>query len=244
VALAKYEIILQQLSAEIDHMQPGEQILTEEQLAERFGVSAMTVRRALQRLADAKRVVGIPGKGTFVARRTVTKRMTLASFTESMRSAGMQASTVLISATLERSDAETAEQLEIEEGEQVFRLKRLRFGDSTPLCLEHNALRAARFPGLLGLDLTGSLYELLHRKYSTALQRSESRISATLPRPDEAKLLEISVEQPCIAVRSKNTSTDGETMESTVSLYRGDRYELLVESLQATELPQANRRRR
>jgi GntR family transcriptional regulator len=106
----------------------------------------------------------------------------LASFTESMRAAGMSARTEVISAGLEHADKQAAERLDVDVNEQIISLTRLRFGDDTPLCLEYSVLRAARFPGLLGLNLEGSLYELLRKRYDVKLSRAELLIQQRLPR--------------------------------------------------------------
>jgi GntR family transcriptional regulator len=230
--VAKYQVVLGELSRQIDTMQPGDQLPTEETLAERFSVSAMTVRRALQALADAKRTIAVRGRGTFVAPQTVSKRMTLTSFTESMKAAGMQAHTELISASVSPADEIAVEHLRVDLGEPVYQLRRLRFGDNTPLCLELTFLPAKLYPGLLGEDLTGSLYELLHRRYGLILERAESRITAVSPTPQEASFLHVKADQPCISIRATTMAVEHPdvVMESSESLYRGDRYELLVET--------------
>lgn len=224
---AKYEVVLQELSATITEMSPGDQLPTEQQLAEQFGVSSMTVRRALEMLITAKRIVGIRGKGTFVARPSVTKRMTLASFTDSMRAAGTVARAEVLSASVGRASGETAEWFG--ETSSVYHLERLRFGDDVPLCIDRSALPADIFPGLLGEDLSGSLYEILMRKYRVGLSRAEARVSAVLPSAEDAALMNIDPGVPCIRVISRGSTGDGVLAEVTTSLYRGDVYELLIE---------------
>lgn len=224
---AKYEIVLQELSATIADMSPGDQLPTEQQLAEQFEVSSMTVRRALEMLTKAKRIVGIRGKGTFVARPSVTKRMTLASFTDSMRASGSVARAEILTASVGRARGETAEWFG--DASSVYHLERLRFGDEVPLCIDRSALPADIFPGLLGEDLSGSLYEILMRKYGVGLSRAEARVSAVLPSAEDAALLNIDPGVPCIRVISRGSTGDGVLAEVTTSLYRGDVYELLIE---------------
>ncbi len=224
---AKYEIVLQELSATISEMSPGDRIPTEQQLAERFEVSTMTVRRALDVLSRAKRIVGIRGKGTFVARPSVTKRMTLTSFTDSMRAAGSVARAEVLSAGVARAQDDAVEWFG--DGSSVYTLERLRFGDDVPLCIDRTTLPAELFPGLLGEDLSGSLYEILMRRYQLTLSRAESRVAAILPSEDDAALLDIAPSVPCIRVQSRASTDDGTLAEVTTSLYRGDVYELLIE---------------
>ncbi|PCE15777.1 hypothetical protein AUC47_12995 [Microbacterium sp. SZ1] len=226
---AKYELVMKELSAEIAEMRAGDQLPTEQQLAARFNVSSMTVRRALEALTHAKRIVGIRGKGTFVAEPALTKRMTLASFTESMRAAGRTARAEVLSAGIAPASADVADGLGLEAAASVYTVERLRFGDDTPLSIDRSQLPAELFPNLLGNDLTGSLYEILRRRYDVHLTRASSRVAAVLPTEREAELLGITADQPCLRVVARGSLGDGRVVEVTRSIYRGDLYELLIE---------------
>ncbi|WP_223623523.1 GntR family transcriptional regulator [Microbacterium sp. EST19A] len=226
---AKYEVVLKELSAEIAEMRAGDQLPTEQQLAARFNVSSMTVRRALEALINAKRIVGIRGKGTFVAEPSLTKRMTLASFTDSMRAAGRTARAEVLSAGIAPAAPEVATDFGMAGSASVYTVERLRFGDDTPLSIDSSQLPAELFPNLLGNDLTGSLYEILRRRYDVHLTRASSRVAAVLPTPREAELLGITVDQPCLRVVARGSLADGRVAEITRSIYRGDLYELLIE---------------
>ncbi|MFJ4223257.1 GntR family transcriptional regulator [Microbacterium sp. NPDC089695] len=227
--VAKYELVMKELSAEIASMRAGDQLPTEQQLAARFEVSSMTVRRALEALTNAKRIVGIRGKGTFVAEPSLTKRMTLASFTDSMRAAGRTARAEVLAAGVAPASPEIAADFGLEEAAQVYTVERLRFGDDTPLSIDRSLLPAQIFPNLLGSDLTGSLYEILRRRYDVQLTRASSRVSATLPTAREAELLGITTAQPCLLVTARGSLADGRVAEITRAIYRGDLYELLIE---------------
>ncbi|RFA18822.1 GntR family transcriptional regulator [Subtercola boreus] len=226
--MVKYESVLKDLSVSIATMRPGDQLPTERQLAAQYGVSNMTVRRALDVLSSSKRIVGIRGRGTFVAQPTVTKQMTLASFTSSMLEAGMTARAQVLAMELKPADDKAREMLGLDEGAQIITIDRLRFGDDTPLCIDRSMLPAERFPGLLGNDLSGSLYEVLYRRYNVELSRAESRVSAVLPSHEDAQLLRIPLTTPCLRVISQGSTIDEAVVENTVSLYRGDLYELLI----------------
>ena len=226
--MAKYEEVLKDLSLSIADMEPGERLAGEQALAVHYGVSAMTVRRALQVLIQAKRIVGVRGRGTFVAQPTVTKRMVMASFTDSMKAAGMTAHAKVLSASLGAATPEAAADLGIGRHDQIITIERLRFGDDVALSIDRTVLNAEKVPGLLGEDLTGSLYQLLYRRYGMTLSRAESRVSAVLPTPQEAELLNIPHAQPCLRVHSRSITVEGTIAEQTTSLYRGDRYELSI----------------
>ncbi len=224
----KYEIVLKGLSQTISSMHPGDRLPSEQEIALEYGVSNMTTRRALDVLLTAKRIVGIRGRGTFVAQPSLTKQMTLASFTESMRTAGMTARAEVLGMSLAVASDTHAERLGLDPGAQVFLIDRLRFGDDTPLCIDRTALPAERFPGLLGHDFSGSLYELLRQKYGVELSRADSRIAAVAPSATDADLLGILGSTPCLRVRARGLDSQANIVEATSSLFRGDLYELNV----------------
>ena len=226
---AKYEVVMKDLSAQIAGMRAGDKLPTEQQLAADFNVSAMTVRRALEALTNAKRIVGIRGKGTFVAEPALTKHMTLGSFTESMRAAGRTARAEVLSAGVASAGDAVAADFGIEPSDALYTVERLRFGDDTALCIDRSRLPADLFPNLLGNDMSGSLYEILRRRYDVHLSRASSRVSAVRPTAREAELLNITTEQPCLRVIARGSTAGGRVAEITTSIYRGDLYELLIE---------------
>lgn len=226
--MTKYEVVLEALSQRIDGMDAGAALPTESSLAREFEVSPMTVRRALQILNDAGRVVGVRGKGTFVSHAPVTRGMQLASFSQLMLSQGRRASTRVLAVAMEPSDARTAEAFGIETGAQVYRLRRLRLGDGIPFVLEDTILPAATAPGLLGHDLSGSLYDILRSRYGLAITAATTHIGAVVPASDVLDALALPPGAPCLRVRAAGRH-EGTVIERTTSLYRADMYEIAVE---------------
>ena len=81
-------------------LRPGDALLGERQLEEQFGVSRITVRRAISDLVQDGALVRIKGKGTFVSHGLVRSTLHLASFNEDMRAAGFEPSTRVINAAI------------------------------------------------------------------------------------------------------------------------------------------------
>ncbi len=228
--MKKYDLIAKDLSTLIATKSPGDRIPSEQELVERYSVSAMTVRRALQVLLASGRIEGIPGKGTFVRSPTVKRSLSSISFTETMREAGRIPSSRLVRATIAPGTAEETETLELAEDAHVMKIERIRLGDDIPLCYEVAALPADRFPGLLGFDLEGSLYALLRQKYSTAVAHSRFEVEATLPTAQAAEYLSIPKQTPCLRTLNDSRDQTGAPVEHTISLYRGDAYHLILEN--------------
>src|SRR6187397_800650 len=131
---------------------PGEQIPPERELAERYGCSLITVRRALGDLARERRIERARGRGTFVSRQPINLDLdgTL-SFTEELHHLGHDPSTRVVAARTLPAEAVVAEALGIAVGASVVHLERLRMADGEPLLLEPISLRA-REAQLLGVE--------------------------------------------------------------------------------------------
>src|SRR5919108_90280 len=82
---------------EAGRWRPDEQLPTEDELADRFRVSKITVRQALRELAQLGYIRREQGRGTFVQRPPLVEGpRELTSFTEEMRRQGVLASSEIL----------------------------------------------------------------------------------------------------------------------------------------------------
>lgn len=221
---AQLRSILQQLVDE--ELRVDDPIPSERVLAERFGVSRMTVRQAVEQLASNGRLRRIPGKGTFVAGRKIVLPLQLRSFTQEMRERGFTPGARVLGASTVAADATTAGALAIEPGEPVHRVERLRTADGEPVALERSHVPAAAAPGLLDVALADrSLYTVLEQAFGLVLDSGEQTIEATGASPIEAGLLEIATGTPVLCLIRRSFAA-GRVVEYVESRYRGDRYRL------------------
>lgn len=226
----KYERIRDEIIAMTRASAPGSRIPTEKELAAKFGVSAMTVRRALQILTVQGLLEGVPGRGTFVANPRVTKLVnTSRSFSEALRSSGRRPGAQLVSAALRPAGDG------VEIGffppactDMVVELQRIRMADGVPIGFETAVLNGRLLPGLLGHDLSGSLYETIEKKYGLEVVRTRIVVSSRLPSSREATLLQVSPGIPCLQTVVTSRTQSGTNLERTISLFRGDVYEFAI----------------
>ena len=126
----------------------GHQVPPERELARTYGVSLITVRRALDELAREQRIERARGRGTFVLPSRIDRDLDEPlSFSEEMQRRGLSPQTRLIAAQPETAGEPVAAALDIEPGSPTLFVERLRLADGDPFLLEQAYLPAERFPG-------------------------------------------------------------------------------------------------
>jgi GntR family transcriptional regulator len=221
--------IEQALRERIAGLQPGERLPSDAELRAEFGVSRMTARNAMQRLADEGLIARRPGRGSFVAQPPAHRRANrLMTFTQEMLRRGLRPSSVLLARTVRPATPAEAAALGLGPHEPVVHLRRLRCADDRPMALETSVLIGACADAVLGADLErGSLHEALLRA-GFSLRRGTGTIGSEPANDDDARLLDLEVGQPLLVERRVIADPHGQLIEATESRYPGDRYWLDV----------------
>ncbi|WP_431879262.1 GntR family transcriptional regulator [Amycolatopsis sacchari] len=207
---------------------PGSPIPSERELAQRYGVSRLTVRSAIGKLVEEGLLTRARGKGTFTATRRMDLQLYLSSFTNDMRRRGLVPTTKVLGLAAEVPPAPTANALGLAPGSSAYRLTRLRCADGVPLALELGWYHPGPLPGLLDQDLTQSLYELLARHYDLRFDHGRQIVWAEAADRETARLLGIRAGDPLLVFRRIST-TAGDPVEDITSWYRGDRYQVTMD---------------
>ncbi|WP_222432100.1 GntR family transcriptional regulator [Leekyejoonella antrihumi] len=225
----KHYAVRRHLLELIESMEPGSAVPTERSLAADLRTSRTTVRQALVDLVAEGRLTRRQGSGTYVAESKITWPLHLASFTEQAAANGLTASSELLGTARVRADSQTAERLQINRGDPVYRIDRLRLADHLPTAVETSVLSAERFPGLTRrMRTAGSLHALLTMEYGVDLRRGEESIEIAPASPREATLLRIDASAAMLVVRRHSFDAHGAPVEWGTSSFRGDRICLIA----------------
>jgi GntR family transcriptional regulator len=226
-----YHQLQEVLKAEIESgaWQPGEQLPNESKLAERFGVSKITVRQALQGLAELGYIHREHGRGTFVARRKFDEGpRELTSFSEEMRRHEVTAGSRILAQRTEEADGRVANALQLPAGSRVYILKRVRLAAGEPVTVQTAHIPAEFVPGL-ELTADASLYEVLQRQYHLYAARAKETYFASAADAPAAELLQIAPGAPVFAVERVTLLPNEKPFEFVQSVVRGDRYSIVLD---------------
>jgi GntR family transcriptional regulator len=202
-------------------LQPGETIPPEWDLAGMYGVSRLTVRRALDDLVRQDWLNRRQGVGTFVSRPTVAViSPSQLSFTREMLAVGWRPSSRLLSSRTVPASPTPANRLSLAEGDILVEIVRLRLADDVPILHETAYLSSQRYPGLEE-DPTlenGSLYDCLSAHYGVVVARVDQTLKAVLLDDEQARLLGAEPGSPSILSECVAYTAEGETVEYSVSV--------------------------
>lgn len=207
-------------------LSPGDAIPSERELAERFSVSRMTVRQAVDALVVDGLLERRQGSGTYVARPKVDVQSRINSFSEEMRQRGMIPGTRVLRAEELPAAAEVAMWLGIAPHQRVHFLHRVRLADGVPMSVEKTWVPVDLVPDLLAQGPPRSMYEAL-AEAGLAPTWGEDTIEAVAADAGQADLLGATPGAPLLDIGRRTYAGDTAVSYSR-SLFRGDRYKLWV----------------
>jgi GntR family transcriptional regulator len=209
----------------------GARLPSERELSQRYDVSRMTARQALQALAQEGLTYSRVGKGTFVNAPKIDQDLrALTSFSEDMRQRGLQPSSRVLVAEVRAADNNAAHRLLISPGSELVVLSRVRLADAQPLALETTHIPHHLCPGLLKQHdfERESLYEVLRREYGWTLVWADQLIETRLPEDYECKALGLDAKTPVLRFTRVTFDEQDQPVEFVRSVYRGDKYQLRI----------------
>ncbi len=202
---------------------PGDPVPSEAALMQQFGISRMTVNRALRELASDGLVNRVQGSGTRVAQlHRISSRLTIRDIREEVVERGHIHTTRVLRSERVKATAELAQTLGLRSGASVFHTILIHMENGVPIQYEDRYVNPAAAPQYLETDFT-VMSPTLHLLRHAPLTEASYAIEACLPTVEEAKELGIKRNEPCLAMMRRTVS--GAHVASVARLvYPGTRY--------------------
>jgi GntR family transcriptional regulator len=231
----RHEQVSEWLRGQIEQgvYRPGDRLPSETELGEQFGVSRITVRRALHTLESDELIFRRHGLGTFVKRPRVRQGLVrLTDFAQDMERAGMRPSSRILFYAPVKAEGTIAATLQLEPNTTVMRLDRLRLGDGEPIALDLTWLPLFYAQLLEGHDLEHeTIYHILERDYDIPVLRGRYRIEAVNAEQEIADALGVEPGTALLVIERTSLTLADRRIYFQRRYYRSDRvaYEMELE---------------
>ncbi|WP_462390076.1 histidine utilization repressor [Acidovorax sp. Q11] len=226
-AMALYEQVKDHISRKIQEgiWRAGDRLPSENELVTQFGISRMTVNRALRELVEQGRIVRVAGVGSFVAEdKPQSTLLQIANLASEIRQRGHDYRCDVL--TVERTSAtlEVAAALDLRTGESVFHSLCIHREDGLPVQLEDRHVNPRQVPQFAAQDFT-LLQPSEYLVRNVPFDQIEHVVDAVMPTAEQATLLEMSPQEPCLLL-TRRTWSRGEPITVVRCLHPATRYRL------------------
>jgi GntR family transcriptional regulator len=207
---------------------PGDAIPPERRLAERYGVSIGTVRRAIDELVATNLLIRQQGRGTFVASHNRDRLLFYFFHVVAQDGAKEYPVVRLLGFARGKADRLASEALAIAAGDPVFRIRNLLSLSGGPVIVDDITVSAARFPGLnerAFRDRPSTVYNLYQDGFGISVVRTVERLRAISVDDEIAPLLHVAAGAPLLEVRRVALTYDDVPVELRISRVNTARHE-------------------
>ena len=232
-----YLVLRQQI---LDGRYPSDQPMpTEQEIAQQSGVSRVTVRRAMERLASEALIERRRGRGTFVTAQAKAPQFeaSLSGLLDNMLAMGLKTKVTVLEFAYVAPPPAIQRDMGIGPSEIMQLAVRVRRYRAEPLCHLITYVPERIGKTYKASDLSDvPLLQLVERAGIVAVEADE-HITARLADPDVAGPLKVELGAPLLQVTRITRDIDGNPVEHLTALFRPDRYEYRLKMQRRTGDP-------
>jgi GntR family transcriptional regulator len=215
------------------HLQAGDRLPTEFELASHFQVSRATIREALKLLDQERIILCRHGVGRFVAPGSAgvfTDAISnLKSVTEMARDLHITISTQVISLREEIPDLDVREKLALQPGMAVVSLERVRYAEGEPVIYSTDVFPRQIVTGPINeAAFQGSLCAIMEDEWNVRLEYSRSIVRAALLDPELCRRINVPDCLAWLSMEQINYDAQDRPVLYSIDYHRGDKFEFQV----------------
>ncbi len=199
-------------------------------MAEIFGVTRVTMRRALARLQQEGILQARKGVGIFVRPMPLRYRLDHGNrFADGLNQPGARIGATMISLDRGAANGDEAEALCLTAGDPVIRLSRLRLVNDAPVYLSRKTFPVAVLPDFeAAFADAASVRDVFHAHGIRSYQRVQTRVSGGFATDAEAGPLLLSPRMPVLRTLALNAAADGRIIEYNLGTWPLTAVELVL----------------
>ncbi len=229
--MIKYEKIAADIKEGIlsGEYKPNQQLPFEKTLCQKYDVSKMTVKKALDLLVAEGLIVKRRGAGTFIKditedeiERIVEKKQFLGLTHANL---GHKVTSDILDFKIVNASKEVSNILKIEDDEFVYLIHRVRFVDNEAIVIEKTYIPLNLAPGIKLVNVKGSIYGYIKDKLNLKIQSAHSIIRAQKSDNLDQKYLKLNSDEPVIEVERVAYLENGKVFEYSFCRHRYDKFE-------------------
>ncbi|MCE5236658.1 MAG: GntR family transcriptional regulator [Clostridiaceae bacterium] len=208
---------------------PGTCIPSENQLSEAFGLNRISVRSALEALENEGLLKSVQGKGVFVVGPKLERDLEkLGGFRQTMFERDQVPSTKVLIKSLRKAGPLYAQILGIDEGDELWYIKRICLSNDEPVALEEIYIPSRIVPGFADVDIgLFSIFDV-YQWNGVRLARGEQKLAVSHLDPAAARLIGLKGNNVVIEFSGVVYDENGKAMEFSRSYTKSEKCEYIV----------------
>lgn len=208
----------------------GDTLLSEAKFEEIYNISRTTIRQAINELVNEGYLKRSRGKGTVVTFEKVNENLNkIISLSDEMKMIGISFDTRYCKIELEKSNKVISENLMVNDGEDIYKLVRLRYVKNSPFVYTVTYLNKIQNLSLNSDEYKDSLYRVLSEKYNIKISKGRETFESIAANENIGKCLDINIGTPVFKRTRIAYNQYNEIIEYTLCYYRSDKFKYTVE---------------
>ena len=235
--MAKYEEIAENIRNGIlsGKYNPNEQLPLEKEMCEYYGVSRITIKKAVDELVIQGLIIKRRGSGTFVKAvggsdvQELSMAKQFEGFSETNKD--KKVSSKIVKFEVIHPTEEIATKLKITCDDFVYHVIRARYADEEPYVIDYTYMPIGLIPGIKNDILLNSIYNYIEKDLKLKIKSAHRIIRAILPNELEQEWLKIESNFPILEVEQVGFLDNGQPFEYSKAHHRSDKIDFRTVSI-------------